>query len=80
MEKKIVASTDVDSFSPTLTVMFSSFKTVNCERDLFTVYDAILAGGQTDKITVNVWDFAHLKNRYNAVTKRRISNICHYLK
>ena len=24
--------------------------------DLFTVYDAILAGGKHGKITVNVWD------------------------
>ena len=30
--------------------------------DLFTVYDAILAGGQnTAKITVNVWDFGPLE-------------------
>ena len=40
-----VASTDVDSSSPTLTFMWSSFQTVNSEIDLFTVYDAILAGG-----------------------------------
>ena len=42
--------------------MWSSFKTVDSEIDLFTVYDAILAGGQnTEKITVNVWDFGPLK-------------------
>ena len=39
-------------------------ETVNIcwQIDLFTVYDAILAGGQinTAKITVNVWDFGPL--------------------
>ena len=49
--------------------------------DLFTVYDAILArGANTAKITVNVWDFGPLGTRYNAATKKRISNICHFLK
>ena len=47
--------------------------------DLFTVYDAILAGANTAKITVNVsMGFWPTWNRYNAATKRRISNICHY--
>ena len=39
--------------------------------DLFTVYDAILAGGQnTEKITVNVWDFGPLGT---AITPLRYS-------
>ena len=79
--KKVVASTDVDSSSPTLTFMWSSFKTVNSEIDLFTVYDAILAGGQTRKKLQWMYGIlAQLKNRCNAHTNRRISNICHYLK
>ena len=66
-----VASTDVDSSSPTLTFMWSSFKTVNSEIDLFTVYDAILAGGQTRKKLQWIYGIlAHLKNRYNANTKQ----------
>ena len=49
--------------------------------DLLTVYDAddaILAEGQTQlklQLTMGFWP---TRNRYNAATKRRISNICHY--
>ena len=42
--------------------------------DLFTIYDAILAGAQNvAKITVNVWDFCPLKTVVNATTKGQFS-------
>ena len=47
--------------------------------DLLTVYDAddaILAQLKL-QLTMGFWP---TRNRYNAATKRRISNICHYFK
>ena len=53
---------DHASFFSEATLIEIGVYTVLWGIDLFTVYDAILAGGQnTAKITVNVWDFGPLE-------------------
>ena len=53
---------DHASFLSEATLIEIGVYTVLWGIDLFTVYDAILAGGQnTAKITVNVWDFGPLE-------------------